>query len=76
MEAETEVTTGTFDENEGYISEYGLSDEIIDTSEGELSSELPEPAGDDGFLGNSDMNLISENNPNDLDEFEDEADEL
>jgi hypothetical protein len=67
---EEEITveeTSTIHSDAMFISEYGLSDDNLSVEDSEDQEDLPRSALYDGNYG-SDLNMASENNPEDLDD--------
>jgi hypothetical protein len=69
-----EIDTSTIDDENEFVSEYGLSEGIQSLSEDDLSGDLPQPP-QDPFFGDSDRANASEVNPNEFDELIFDADE-
>jgi hypothetical protein len=63
--------TGTINESDVYISQHGLSDEIIVSEAGEDQEDMPRGEGEFGTIA-SDLGNVSEYNPEDLDDLPDE----
>jgi hypothetical protein len=74
---EETVETGstTVNDDDGYVSEYGLSDAVQPLDNGEDDEDLPKSAEKDGGCDGSEMEALSERNPDEFNEAEPDPDE-
>jgi hypothetical protein len=63
-----ELSTETFTDNDEFISEYGLSDEVLSASSDDCNIDLPHVVSEFGDY-NSGQENVSEHNPDDLEDF-------
>jgi hypothetical protein len=75
VEDTVETMSNTVDEDDAYISEYGLSDADQPFDEGEDDEDVPRSVEEDGGYNGSEMEAVSERNPDELSEAERDPDE-
>jgi LPXTG-motif cell wall-anchored protein len=67
-EEAVETMSTTVDEDDGYISEYGLSDADQPLDDGEDDEDLPRSVEEDAGYDGSEMEAVSERNPDESSE--------
>jgi LPXTG-motif cell wall-anchored protein len=75
VEDTVETVSTTIDEDDAYISEYGLSDRGQPFDDGEDDEDLPKSVEEDGGHEGSEMEAVSERNPDQFSEAEPDPDE-
>jgi LPXTG-motif cell wall-anchored protein len=70
-----ETVSTTVDADDGYISEYGLSDADQPFDDGEDDEDLPQLVEEDGGYEGSEMDAVSERNPDQFSDAEPDPDE-
>jgi hypothetical protein len=74
--AETvETVSTTVDEDDAYVSEYGLSDAVQPLEDVEGGEDLPRANGQQGNSEGGEMEALSERNPDEFNEAERDPDE-
>jgi hypothetical protein len=75
IEETVETNSTTLDENDAYISEYGLSDPVHALDDGEDDEDLPQAGLQQGHSEGSEMEAMSERNPDEFNGAELDPDE-
>jgi hypothetical protein len=74
-EETVETMSTTVDDDDDYISEYGLSDAGQPSDDSEPDEDLPKLVEEDGDYDGSEMEAVSERNPDEFSEAELDPDE-